>query len=500
LGDPVPAVAPHLISFGRRIAEVSQLHPDKVAMIHVAPDGGETVTTWREVEDRSLAAARLLAANGVVQGSVVAIALGREREHFFFCTGAWKLGATVLPMNPGMPAPERARVLELAKPKSVVAGDQWADERTIAAEAIWTASPAGPPLPDRVPQPGKVIASGGSTGLPKLIVSPGAWAWPEEPNRGFVGFAANMVQLVTGPLHHNSPFSNAHRGLFYDHLLVVMDRFDAELAVDLVERHRVTFLAVVPTVMKRILESPQIGERDLSSIEVLFHTGAPCPPWVKEGWIGLIGGPKVWEAFGGTEQVGAAAIRGDEWLLHKGSLGKPFATDVRVLNDAGDEVESGVVGEIFMRQHGAARTYEYIGAPAAKSTADGFSSLGDMGWMDKDGYLYLADRRVDIIITGGSNVYPAEVENVLSEHPAVEDVTVIGVPDPEWGRRVHAIVQLRPAHSETGEVELIGFCRERLTSYKVPKTVEFIARLPRDETGKVRRTALVAERTPANVG
>jgi bile acid-coenzyme A ligase len=152
------------------------------------------------------------------------------------------------------------------------------------------------------------------------------------------------------------------------------------------------------------------------------------------------------------------------------------------------------VGEIFMRPHGAGPTYAYIGSPPAKGTPDGFTSVGDLGWVDAEGYLFLADRRVDLIITGGANVYPAEVEAALTEHPSVGDVAVIGVPDEDWGKRVHAVIQPRDPGDPPTVAALDAHCRERLASYKIPKSYEFVAQLPRDDAGKLRRSGLVAER------
>ena len=275
-----------------------------------------------------------------------------------------------------------------------------------------------------------------------------------------------------------------------------MERFDAELALDLVERHGVEWMQLVPTMMLRMLRVPGVEDRDLSSIEAFMHTAAPCPPWVKRGWIDLIGGERIYEAFGATEAIGATIIRGDEWLEHEGSVGRPVAAEARILDEQGDQVPTGTVGEIHMRlESGEPPAYEYRGAAPAPATPDGFVTVGDLGWVDGDGYVFLADRRTDLIIAGGANIYPFEVEAVLSGHPSIVDVAVIGLPDDEWGKRVHAVVQPTDPQAPPEADVLEAYCRDHLVSYKVPRSFEVVEEFPRNEAGKIRRSALVAERT-----
>ncbi len=176
--------------------------------------------------------------------------------------------------------------------------------------------------------------------------------------------------------------------------------------VDAIERHKVNFGFLAPTMMQRIVRLPDVQERDFSSVEAFFHTAAPCPPWLKRAWIDLIGPEKLYEGFGATEAVGSCRIRGDEWLEHPGSLGRPVNCDLAILDEDWQPVPTGEVGEIFMRPHSEKPTYSYIGSDPARTTPDGFVSVGDMGWVDDEGYLFLADRRTDLIITGGANVYP----------------------------------------------------------------------------------------------
>ena len=486
-----------VISFGRRLTMLAEEHPGRDAIIFVPLEGEEERVSWQRLDRRSSQIARLLARRGVDENSRVVVGMPNIPAHFFFCYAAWKLGALVIPIRSNLPARERDQLLDLAEPTVVIApwGREIAHPFFSREEIEETYDWDDTPLPDVIPHPGKSVCSGGSTGRSKIIVDPRPWAFvPGNVARIGVGMRQGQVQLVAGPLYHNSPFSWSHMGLFEDHTLVLFEKFDAARVVDAIEDHNVNFGFLAPTMMQRIIRLPDVHERDFSSVEAFFHTAAPCPPWLKRAWIDLIGPEKLYEGFGATEAVGSCRIRGDEWLEHPGSLGRPVECDLAILDEEWNPVSTGEVGEIFMRPHTDRPTYEYIGSSRATTTPDGFVSVGDMGWTDDEGYLFLADRRTDLIITGGANVYPAEVEAALSEHSGIADVAVIGLPDDEWGKRVHAVVQ---PGEPLAEAELDAHCRERLASYKVPKTWEFVDALPRDEAGKIRRSAMVAERSPA---
>jgi bile acid-coenzyme A ligase len=485
------------ISFGRRISMLAAEHPDKTAIVFAPQGGQERVVSWRELDDRSTQIARLLAEHGVDESSTVVVGFPNWPEHFLADYAAWKLGALVVPVRFNIPLRERDQILEVANPTVVVS--DWDDvpyPSLNSADLERSRTCSTEPLPDKVAHPGKSVGSGGSTGRPKIIVDPAPWARSlHNPRLQEVGgFRPGQVQLIAGPLYHNSPFSWSQYGLFYDQTLVLMERFDAAKAVDLIERYRANWMFLAPIMMRRIYLLPDIHERDLSSIEAIFHTAAPCPPWLKRAWIDLIGAEKIYESFGATEAIGSTTIRGDEWLEHPGSVGRPRDAEMKILDEEGNEVPQGEVGEIFFRPLKRDPTYYYIGSPPAKSTPDGFHSVGDMGWIDEDGYLFLADRRVDLIITGGANVYPAEVEGALTEHPEVADAAVVGVSDEEWGKRVHAIVQPRDLTSPPALEDLDAFCRDRIASYKLPKTYEFVDGLPRDGAGKLRRRSLAEDR------
>jgi bile acid-coenzyme A ligase len=267
-----------------------------------------------------------------------------------------------------------------------------------------------------------------------------------------------------------------------------MVKFDAEETLRLIERHRVTWLYLVPTMMSRIWRLPNRTQFDVSSLRTVWHMAAPCPPWLKEEWIKWIGGETLLELYGGTEGQTITIIDGNEWMAHKGSVGKPLALgEMKSFSPDGKMLGPRETGEIYLRRDPSLPpSYHYVGAEP-RTLPGGWESLGDIGWFDEEGYLYLADRRTDMILVGGANVYPAEIEAALDEHPLVASSAVIGLPHEELGNQIHAIIQPRESLSEE---ELHRHLADRLVSYKRPRTFEFVTENVRDDAGKVRRTAL----------
>jgi bile acid-coenzyme A ligase len=267
--------------------------------------------------------------------------------------------------------------------------------------------------------------------------------------------------------------------------VVVIERFDAAHVLDAVQDGLITCVSAVPTMLRRMLAEQRREPRDLSGLTGLCTSAAPCPPSLKEAWIDLVGPDAVRELYTGSEFFGSAALDGREALERPGSVGRGYGTEIRIVDASGRPLPAGEIGEVFMRPLGRLPRVTYRQADPP-TEIDGFYSFGDLGRLDEDGYLYLADRRSDLIISGGSNVVPAEVEAALCEHPAVADAVVFGVADEEWGQVVSAAVELVPG-AAASEGELRDHCRGLLAAYKVPKSVEIVSRLPRAETGKIRR-------------
>ena len=478
-------------ALGVLIGRLAQAQPNRAAITCA-----EQTVSRAELEARTNRLARAYGALGVSQDSFVTIALPNSIGFFEATIAAWKLGATPQPISSHLPPAERRAIIDLAHPSLVVGVDpsEVPGRRSVPASFTADRSLPSDPLPTLIAQSFKAPTSGGSTGRPKLIVTTQRAAW--EPIAGFAALLRipeDGVHLVTGPLYHNGPFTTSVLALLKGNHLVVMPRFDAAGALGLIERHRVDWMYAVPTMMHRIWRLPE-GERtrfDLTSLRVVFHMAAPCPMWLKEAWIGWLGGDRVLELYGGTEAQAITVISGNEWLEHRGSVGRVILGEMLVLDPDGHELPPGQVGEIWMRRGpDTPPPYRYVGA-LPKSRPGNWESLGDMGRQDEQGYVYLSDRDTDMILVGGANVYPAEVEAALDEHPQVASSCVIGLPDEDYGNVVHAIVQTREPLTAA---ELEAFVRSRLARYKVPRTYEFVAAPLRGDDGKVRRSALRAER------
>ena len=487
------------LSIGRLFAHFAAAKPDEPAL--VAGDGSGQIT-WAGLDRHTNRLARAYAAAGVGKDDMVAVALPNSVEFFCACIAAWKLGATAMPLSHKFPPAERRRVLDLARPALLVGSDERYDDlATLPAGFVPGEDLDDGELPEVVPTYWKALTSGGSTGKPKLIVSHDDPHYdPDSPASEYMH--ADGVHLVCGPLYHNAAFVYSARGLFSGNRLVIMPRFDPALALDLIEKHRVTWLQMVPTHMNRLRRLPpeRLARADMSSVRTLLHVGGPCPPRLKLEYIEWLGPDRIAEVYAGTESQGITYITGREWLDHRGSVGRPIrGTRFQVQDEQGRVVPPGVVGEIFlMPPGGQGSTYHYVGAEPR--SRDGWESLGDLGWYDEDGYLYLADRSTDCIVSGGANIYPAEVEGALEAHPGVHACAVVGLPDDDLGHRAVALVEPVPGEPAPRADELDEHLRPLLAPYKRPRAYEFVDRPLRDEAGKVRRSALRAERLPGRPG
>ncbi|MGB3625103.1 MAG: AMP-binding protein, partial [Henriciella sp.] len=421
--------------------------------------------------------------------------LPNSLEFFEACFAAWKLGATPQPVSSRLPKFERDQIIELGKPSLIVGAepDEYAPAPSLRAGFHPSSDLADEPLPETTAPSFKAMTSGGSTGRPKLIVSKSPAEWDTEAP--FLEIQTQGAMLVPGPLYHNGPFLWAMIALFKGCTVAITTRFDAEQTLERIASLNIDTAYMVPTMMRRIWALPEEVRAgyDVSSLRTLWHLAAPCPAWLKQAFIDWLGPEVIWELYGGTEGQGSTTIQGTDWLTHKGSVGKPVETcEMKIVGEAGETLPPGQVGEVFLRPlTGQGTTYYYLGAEA-KAIEGGWESLGDMGWMDEDGFLYLTDRLSDMIVVGGANIYPAEVEAALDSFPGVRSSAVIGLPDEDMGATLHAIVDVPSGALD--EDALRAHLGERLVRYKTPKSIEIVTEPLRDDAGKSRRKDLRAAR------
>jgi bile acid-coenzyme A ligase len=473
------------VPFGRRITDLAAADPDRLAVTC-----GDDTMTRAELDAAANRLAHELLAAGIGSNDMVTIALPNSVDWYIAFFAALKVGATPQPVSSRLPPRELDAIIELADPKAVFGAE--VAGRPCFPLGYRATGDATPP-PDAIAPAWKAPTSGGSTGRPKLIVSgdPGVLDVESTP---LLGITPEGCMVMPGPLYHNGPLIWSVMALLWGDHVVVLPRFDAEATLAALADHRADIVYLVPTMMKRIWRLPEdVRERyDLDALKVVWHLAEPCPEWLKLVWIDWLGAERIFELYGGTEGQANTVITGPEWLAHQGSVGRVNAGEIQIRDADGNPVPSGEMGEVWMRTTRETETYHYLGAEARRSD-DGWESLGDMGRMDDDGYLYLGDRMQDMILSGGSNIYPAEVEAALQEHPAVRSCVVIGLPDDDLGNKIHAIVE-----ADEGGVtadELATFMAERLVRYKIPRTFEFVDEPLRDDAGKVRRAALRAQRT-----
>jgi bile acid-coenzyme A ligase len=455
--------------------------------------------TWDGLYRASNAVARGLKRSGVGPGRIVPLMLPNGVDVVVAAFACLKIGAVPQPLSTRLAPPEEQAVLELSDPVVVLGreegtpvGDGRSRTTTVAALRRLGGSEDG--LPTVVGPSWKAPTSGGSTGRPKIILSGSPGTFHAFDSEAW-GIGPRQRALITAPVHHNAPFSTAMTVLFNGGTVTLLGKFDAERVLAEVERHAITWMYLVPTMMRRILALPGATRRhyDLSSLVSVWHCAEPCPPAIKQAWIDWLGAERIFELYAGTEAQAGCTISGPEWLEHRGSVGRPTWGEIKIVALDGTPVtESGRSGEVFMRvPPGNPPAFRYLGAEVKE--VEGWSTLGDIGEFDAEGYLYLHDRRSDMLLVGGVNVYPAEIEGALAEHPEVLSSAVIGLPDADRGNRIHAIVQLAEGSTATAE-EIGAFLSGRLSPHKRPRSIELVDTPLRSPAGKIRRSALRAER------
>lgn len=476
---------------------------DELALVEICRDGSERSYTRRELFIACERVAYHLDGLGVGEKDSVVVALPNCLEHVAVTIAAWQLGACCVFLAPEGSPSEKQELLSLLDPKVLVSDwDVKADQAAVTHDqlVVWAATKLEQKptdLPFFAVAPARAIATGGSSGHPKIVVQSVKIEYGANDLKYWTSMTGQQAwerQLVPGSLYHNLYNTSIYFGLFFGQTVYLMDKFNASRALEAIETYKIQSMGLVPTMMERMMNDPTFSSRDLSSIETLYHTGGACSEETKLAWIERLGGgEKVFEFYSMTELVASTVIRGDEWLERRGSVGRPVGCDVDIRDEEGKSLPAGTVGIIYgKRLYGGSASY--LGQVKIKQAVDGFCTVNDMGYIDKDGYLYIVDRRSDMIVTGGKNVYTLEVENALHCYPAIKDAVVIGLPDKEWGRRVHAIIVPLESDKVFHFDDLSTYLHERLSGYKIPKTYEIAESIDRTELGKVRRSNLVDER------
>lgn len=499
---------------------IAEDHPDLPAIVD-SPSGRKL--SYAELVALAHQVANGLRAHGLTDGDVVAYALPNDVDAVIWQLATSEIGLLYLSLNPSLSSEEFDAILEHSQAAAVVVHHEYLDrfagsEATkqaklrvvvgeeagdgggfVAIDRFVKSYPATPPPERRVGD--SIRYSSGTTGKPKGIVRPLSSGDPARAanaaavfGRAFNFLPFDHVHLVSAGMHHGGCQGFYLAALNVGQGLAIMGKFDAERTLAMIEKHSVTTAYMVPTQFVRMLRLPEQVRTgyDLSTLKVVVHSAAPCPLEIKKQMMSWWG-PVVWETYGGTE--GAATIaKPHRWLDKPGTVGRAVrGMQVHILGDDGKELATNEIGNVYLERLDGQR-FEYHNDP--ELTASVFKgrafTLGDMGYLDDDGYLFICDRAKDMIISGGVNIYPAEVEAVLTDHLSVADVAVLGIPDPEWGEQVKAVVELVDGVAPSSELadELIVFCRERLGSYKCPRSVDFEASLPRTETGKLLKREL----------
>ncbi|MDR3659702.1 MAG: fatty-acid--CoA ligase FadD4 [Mycobacterium sp.] len=492
-----------------------------------------TVVTFDELEARANRLAHHFRSNGLVEGDVVAILMENNEHMHAVMWAARRSGLYYVPINIHLTAAEAAYIIENSGAKAVIGSTALRDTCAELADHLGAGLPrllliAGrdgdaeldgwarypecvadqldTPIADEIE--GDLLQySSGTTGRPKGIKRPLPHVPPAEAPglmKMLVSFwmQPDSVYLSPAPLYHTAPSVWSMQAQAAGITTVVLEKFDAEGCLDAIARHGVTHGQFVPVMFTRMLKLPQSvrDSYDLSSLKRVMHAAAPCPVEIKKQMIDWWG-PIVDEYYASSEAIGSTLITAEDWLTHPGSVGKPMLGVLHILDEEGNEQPVGQPGEIFFE---GGNSFEYLNDPdktASSRDTHGWMTVGDIGYLDEEGYLYLTDRRHHMIISGGVNIYPQEAENMLVTHPKVMDAAVFGIPDTEMGQSVKAVVQTvdqADAIEEFGD-ELLVWLRDRLAHYKCPRSISFEAQLPRTDTGKLYKQSLIEKYSGATV-
>jgi long-chain acyl-CoA synthetase len=499
----------------------AQTYPHKPAIIMA--DSGEMVT-YQQLDERSNQIAHLFRSLGLVKGDHIGMMLTNNRQFLEICWGAQRAGLIYTPISTHLKLDETAYILSNCGAKVFIACLPLADvaekivsssttciENFLMVDGIkpgfesWEEAVDAQPT-TRIADEANgeaMVYSSGTTGQPKGVFMPPASDDVNEPHRlasslgAAFGFSEETIYLSPAPLYHAAPLHYNMMSLYLGGTVIVMERYEPERALQLIEEYQVTHSQWVPIMFIRMLKLPEEvrAKYDMSSMQFAIHAAAPCPVEVKQQMIDWWGEVIV-EYYAASEGIGITIIDSANWLTHRGSVGPAVIGELHILDDDGNELPSGEIGTIYFG--GNAYKFEYHGEPGKTSEAyndKGWATTGDVGYVDEEGFLYLTDRKNFMIISGGVNVYPQEIENLLITHPKVADVAVFGVPHDEFGESVHAVVEPMNWVDSTDEVaiELMEWVRERLSKIKVPRSLGFKEKLPRMDNGKMYKRHLMEE-------
>ncbi|MCB0220760.1 MAG: acyl-CoA synthetase [Chrysiogenetes bacterium] len=491
-------------------------NPDKPAYILT---GSGRVVTFGELAERSNQGANLFHSLGLQRGDHIALCMENNAEFLIVAWAAQRAGLYYTPISSRLTPPEVEYIIEDCEAKVFITSEV----KSKIAEALagkcpnlvarymvgkpspgyesWEDALAAQPStpPENELEGNSMLYSSGTTGHPKGVKLP----LPDKPLTKPTGIMKivggvykvneDSIFLSPAPMYHGAPFGFTMAALRLGATVLIMEHFDALESLKVIEKYKVTHSQWVPTMFVRMLKLPR-EQRDainVSSMEMAVHAAAPCPIPVKEAmieWWGRI----IYEYYGGSEGNGLCVINSEEWLAHKGSVGRPINAKLRILDEEFNEVPAGQEGTIYFESPAKFKYHNDPDKTAGSRSPQGYSTIGDVGYVDEEGWLYLTDRKAHMIISGGVNIYPQETENALIMHPKVADAAVIGVPNEEFGEEVKAVVQLEDMSLAGPELarELIDFCRERIADVKCPRSIDFEPELPRHPTGKLYKRLL----------
>lgn len=487
----------NFVTAGMQLKYVADYKPNSIAIIYIDKKGKTSSITWQQLHSQSNKLAWMLKEKQVGPGSVVMVAWPNCIEHIIATFAIWKIGACYLPICNKTAKKELIEITGMISPAiSFAEFEVPGAALTLNIQMMYEEMrEQSEDMPEDIEvNPNMISFSGGTSGKPKLIsqnmpsgISDDIFKmWFHMSGMGF-----EQRQLLVGPLFHGAPHTAAFNGLFSGNTLIIPRNLCPENIMKLIKEYQVEYMQLVPILLNRIVRIPNIQKEDFASIKAICHTSGFCSEFLKQRLIDLLTPEKVYEIYSMTEIIGLTCIRGDEWLRHPGSVGLPMMDGkISIRDNEGIELPPYKLGEIYMTSPDESFATKYMNKDQLKVTADGFRSVGDLGYVDHEGYLYFVDRRNDMLVTGGENVFVTEVETALLRHKDIEDAIVIGIPDEEWGRRIHSIIESKEKISEE---ELRNFLTQYLSPYKIPKTFEFVTNLRRSDSGKLDRDEMLRE-------